>query len=176
MEFKKQVTISEAAFIEYQVVAPDHSLWRKIIGTIIIIAGVGIYIGRETNLVNSIYSIIGVSALYVVLVTFVNKATARLLAKRNYKKHNVANLKINFSIKPEMIQLSLDEKVADYKWAKIKDVVNSPIAFYFYSLTNAAIILDKNNLNNQEIELIESLIVKYKDPATKLKLLTTKKI
>ena len=175
MEFKKNVGISEPAFVEYQVVAPDHAFWRKITGTLIIIAGVGIYLGSQTSLVESLITVGAVSIAYLFLVTYVNKLSARIFSKRNYKKHKVAELRISFEITSEAVKLALNEKQANYKWNQIKDIVNTPLGFYFYINTSSAIILDKKYLNNKEITLVEDLIVKYKDPQTKLKLLTTTK-
>jgi hypothetical protein len=175
MKFIKDVKISEAAFIEYQSAAPDSSLSRRIFGTLLIIAGVGFYVGLQTGIQNAIFSVVIVSALYVFLVTVVNRAVARVYAKRNYKKHNIENLVVNFEINEIGVKLTLNERSAEYKWPTFKNVLNTPLGFYFYSSANAAIILDKKELTAQEITEIEELIVKFKDPKTKIKLTYTKK-
>lgn len=176
MEFKKVVQISEQAFVENQIVTPDHTLWRKIFGTIVILIGVGFYLGQEIGVTNTVLTVASVSAVYVFLITVVNKYTSKLIAKKNFKKNNLGSIKINFLLNHEGITLSLNEKVALYKWQQIKDVVNTPLGLYFYTPSNVAIILDKKNLEDEEIKEIESLIVKYKDDKTKLKLITTKKV
>jgi hypothetical protein len=175
MKFSKDLKISEAAFVEYQTAAPDSSFSRRIFGTLLIIIGVGFYVGLQTGIENAIFSVVVVSGLYIFLVTVVNRSVARIYAKKNYKKHNIENLTVEFEINETGVKLTLNERSAEYKWPTIKNVLNTPLGFYFYSSANAAIILDKKELTSQEITEIEELVVKFKDPKTKIKLTYTKK-
>jgi len=169
MEFKKTVGISEKAFIEYQVIAPDHTLVRKIIGTLIILVGVGFYVGRETGLVNTIYTIATVSALYIFLITYANKFATRIFSKRNYKKNNISSLKLDLKLNSEGLFLSVDQKLATYKWSQFKDILVTNNGFYFYVSINSALIIDLQETDENQQKTILHLIKDYKLETTKFK-------
>jgi hypothetical protein len=158
MEFKKSLSISEKAFVEYQTIAPDHTLVRKIAGTLIILIGVGFYVGSETGLVNTIFTIGSVAVLYVFLITYVNKLATGMFSRRNYRKNNISGLTIDMSLNSTGLRIGVSDKSADYKWEQFKDILVTDTGFYFYVSASSALIIDKANLNQTELENINKII------------------
>lgn len=169
MEFKKTIGISEKAFIEYQTIAPDHTLVRKIVGTLIILIGVGLYVGRETGIVNTIYTIGTVSLLYVFLITFANRYATGIFSKRNYRKNNIQAVQVNTQLNHDGIKISVNDKNASYKWEQFKDIIITNNGYYFYATASSALIIDRTMINQNESEIISKLIKDHKAEKTKIK-------
>ena len=169
MEFKKSLSISEKAFVEYQTIAPDHTLVRKIAGTLIILIGVGFYVGAETGLVNTIFTIVPVAVFYVFLITYVNKFAARIFSRRNYRKNNISGLIVNMSLNNNGLRIGVNDKNADYKWVQFKDILVTDTGFYFYVSASSALIIDKAKLSQTEIDNIKKIIKENIVEKTKFK-------
>lgn len=169
MEFKKTIGISEKAFVEYQTIAPDHTLVRKIAGTLLILVGVGLYVGRETGIVNTIYTIGIVSLLYIFLITFANRYATKIFSKRNYKKNSIQLLQVNVQLNHDGIKINVNEKNAAYKWEQFKDIIVTKNGFYFYATPSSALIIDRTMITQQDTETIRKLINDHKLEKTKLK-------
>jgi hypothetical protein len=174
MEFKKSLSISEKAFVEYQTLAPDHTLVRKIAGTLIILVGVGFYVGSETGIVNTIITIATVSALYVFLITYVNKLAAGMFSKRNYRKNNISSIKVDMTLNHNGLKFAVNDKTANYKWEQFKDIVVTETGFYFYVSTSSALIIDKANLSQTDLNNINQIIKNHLVEKTKLKTILKK--
>jgi hypothetical protein len=174
MEFKKSLSISEKAFVEYQMIAPDHTLVRKIIGTLIILIGVGFYVGSETGIVNTIFTITTVAALYVFLITYVNRIAAGMFSRRNYRKNNINSLKIDMLLNHDGLKIGVNEKVANYKWEQFKDILVTETGFYFYVTASSALIIDKANLNKTELSNVDQIIKDHLLEKTKFKTILKK--
>jgi hypothetical protein len=174
MEFKKSSTISEKAFVEYQTVAPDHTLVRKIAGTLIILVGVGFYVGSETGIINTVVTITTVAALYVFLITFVNKLATGVFARRNYIKNNISALSVDTTLSHNGLKISVNNRISSYKWEQFKDIVITETAFYFYATASSALIIDKANLSQTDLKNINQIIKDHKLEKTKLKTILKK--
>jgi hypothetical protein len=174
MEFSKSLAISEKAFVEYQTIAPDRTLIRKIAGTLIILVGVGFYVGSETGIVNSIVTIGTVSALYVFLITYVNKLATRIFSRRNYRKNNISSLMIDMTLNHNGLKFGVNEKTANYKWAQFKDIVVTELGFYFYVSASSALIIDKAKLSQTDLKNIIQIIKDNLAEKTKFKTILKK--
>jgi hypothetical protein len=174
MEFKKSSTISEKAFVEYQTVAPDHTLVRKIAGTLIILVGVGFYVGSETGIINTVVTITTVAALYVFLITFVNKLATGVFARRNYIKNNISALSVDTTLSHNGLKISVNNRISSYKWEQFKDIVITETAFYFYATASSALIIDKANLSQTDLKNINQIIKDHKLEKTKFKTILKK--
>lgn len=174
MEFKKSSTISEKAFVEYQTVAPDHTLVRKIAGTLIILVGVGFYVGSETGIINTVVTITTVAALYVFLITFVNKLATGVFARRNYIKNNISALSVDTTLSHNGLKISVNNRISSYKWEQFKDIVITETGFYFYATASSALIIDKANLSQTDLKNINQIIKDHKLEKTKFKTILKK--
>jgi hypothetical protein len=174
MEFQKTLPISEKAFVEYQTLAPDHTLVRKIAGTLVILIGVGFYVGAEAGLVNAVITIASVSALYIFLITYVNKLAAGIFSRRNYRKNNISSLTIDMSLNNSGLKLSVNDKSANYKWEQFKDIIVTEKGFYFYVSASSALIIDKANLSQTDLKNIIQIIKDNLVEKTKFKIIFKK--
>jgi hypothetical protein len=169
MEFKKILGISEKAFVEYQTIAPDHTLVRKIAGTLLILVGVGLYVGRETGIANTIYTIGTVSLLYVFLITFANRYATGIFSRRNYRKNNIQSVQVDTHLNHDGIKINVNDKNASYRWEQFKDIIITNNGYYFYATASSALIIDRTMINQKESETINKLIQDHKVDKTKLK-------
>jgi hypothetical protein len=174
MEFKKSLSISEKAFVEYQTIAPDHALVRKITGTLIILIGVGFYVGSETGLLNTIFTITSVAALYIFLITYVNKLAAAIFSRRNYRKNNISSLSIETTLSHNGLNISVNNRVSSYKWEQFKDILVTETGFYFYVTASSALIIDKVSLSQTDLKNINQIIKDHIVEKTKFKTILKK--
>ena len=174
MEFKKSLSISEKAFVEYQMIAPDHTLVRKIGGTLIILIGVGFYVSSETGLVNTIFTIGTVALLYIFLITCVNRLATGMFSRRNYRKNIINTLKIDITLNQLGLRIGVNDKSASYKWDQFKDIIVTETGFYFYVSASSALIIDKVDLNQTESKNINQIIKNNLVEKTKFKTILKK--
>lgn len=155
-ELNKQNTITEDAFVEYNIII----FKKKNISTFILLALVltllFIYFNLLNNIIISVFVGIamGVAFYFLTYHLAYNKTIRK--AKSTYEKEKLSEVKLTYSANKESITQKHGNENFKFTWDKIKYYLVTDHAYYLFYTKNDALIFCKENTLEEEMQQLES--------------------